>query len=258
MSSVGSMQQRFDAHEIVLNLWSKNSVGAINFQNPRAIVNSGSLLEVLLATAAMNAAASFPTHCATLPDFLVGLARQLGVRLTDAALITLRQSFSGDEGLRRVTVPRCLFPGIDLPAKFPETVGLVQRVPNHDRYDLLIWIRPGEDGSGDEAPAFIRMEAKDRLAISNSEMAAIAAKLVRRRGEVGVLAVRTCCQYWDGDGRSDSNRRELIDALGAQEAQCVGGIYFVGSGGELSTLRVGDQPGRLVVIKVPEESLQLR
>ena len=255
--NTASIEQKFDAHEIVLNLWSKNSVGAVNFQNPRAIVNSGSLLEILLATAAMNAAASFTTHCARLPEFLVGLIRQLGVRMADAVSDALRQSFSADKALLRVRVPRCLFPGVELPDDFSETIGLVQRVANRDRYDLLIRVRFGEAGGGDEPPAFIRLEAKDRLAIGNQEMAAIAGKLVRGHGEVGVLAVRNCCGYWDGDGRSDTNRRELAEALRAQPAQSVGEIYFVGCDGELSILRVGDQLGRMVVVKVPETSLRM-
>ena len=258
--SIGRKQSllfQYEAHEVALHMWSRNSISTINFHNPSAIVNSGSFLQVLLVAATMNAAALFSSYRAEIPEFVVALLKQLGICPGEPNTGALLASLSKDGALQGIQVPRCLFPGAEMPMRCSGTVGLVQRVANSDRYDLLVRIHFGESFD-DETPGFIRMEAIDRLAVSNKEMASIASKLVRGIGEIGIVVVRTCCQYWDEDPLVDSNKQALLAALQSQEnAQFLGKIYFLGCRGELSILNVGDQRGRLVVIKVPERSLRL-
>ena len=247
----GSTRISYDACKVVLHLWSSNSVGAINYQNPRARVNTGSFMEAMLAAAAFNAATRFVSYCGSLDHYLLGIIRELGISSSDIDLRYVQNIFSEDQAFSGVLVPRCLFPGDRLPAKFPGTIGLIQRAANKDQCDLLVRrLRRKVDG----AEVSVCMEAKDSSELTNAEMATIASKLVQKEGDVGLVIVRTCCGYWKDDRAVEYNRRQLLAEM--ENNKLVGKIYFVNDSGELSVLEVSDQRGRMVVIKVPESSLR--
>ena len=246
----------FSAHEVVQQLWSHNCFGAVNYQNPAAVVNSGCLLEILLVAAASNAAAQFNSYSAKVSEFLFGLITQLGISVSQESLLFITTEFSADETLKKVNIPRCLFPGHTLPAVFSNTIGLLHRVPNKDKYDLLLHIAFGQVVNC-EAVRFIRLEAKDRLTVSNFDIAQIATKLVRETGEVGILVVSNCCGYWAQDRMFDYNRIELLGLLNKQGAQHLGKIYFISHLGDMSVLQVSERPGRLILIRVPANALHL-
>ncbi len=251
LNAKDSIEYQFNACEVMKRLWCSNSAGMVSFQNPSAIINSGSFLEVLLAAAVFNAATTFPGSSGSLPKFFIAFLKQLGIVVTDYCADTISKSFCDDPSLNEVMVPRCLFPGEQLPGDFTGLIGLVQRKRNMDKYDLEVKHLFRADGEP-LTINFLRLKAKSVLNTGNAKVAKVARKIVRQHGELGVLVLLNCCDYWN----THTNTLELSLLLkDASAAPChVGKIYFVSDKGDLSFLIIGDQPGRLLLVKIPKES----
>jgi hypothetical protein len=72
-------------------------------------------------------------------------------------------------------------------------------------------------------------------------------------GEVVVLVLLNCCDYWR---KSGINKLELSRLLSDKQFEpChIGKIYFVNDTGGISMLDIGDQLGRLLVVTLPKQS----
>jgi hypothetical protein len=236
-------------HELVLPCWNGNSAGLMNFQDPRAVTNSGCLLEVLVTAAVKNAAANSiggGTMC-TVPEFILNLMSELGT-----LKIPTVADFNSDEVLRSIRIPTFLLltkqsHGSEF-TSMSGILGVAERQTNRDEFDLLVM------GVGSGAGGSIRLGAKDRAEFGNGEMAKAASKLFRDGNKVGVIVVRNCCRYWDEGGLGDSDRAALKGLLGMIRG--IGTAYLFSREGLARMIHVSDaRPGRLILIQVPEKSL---
>ena len=245
--------ESFGTHEVLLSCWRRNSAGLVNFQNPRAISNSGSLLEVLLAAGVKNAAAR-SAECridCNAVEFLAKLISELGLRAVSSMPISMKQ----DATLMEIRVPRIIVPAQESQcqqfAELGGILGIAERKQNKDEFDLLVKCIGSNNGSS------IRLEAKDREEFNTGEMAIAASKLFRNGSRVGIMVVRNCCQYWGSSARNVENRRKLEALL--RRIRGLGKAYLLSKSVALEEISVSchaADTGRLVVIQVPETSLR--
>jgi hypothetical protein len=125
----------YRAFELVLSSWRSNSAGMINFQNPTAVTNSGSLLEVLVTAAVKNAAAKTRVGLnLTATKFITNLMDELGVSARATKV------FDGDKTLSAIRIlPMLLFTKachLNQFAGMNDILGVAERQQDRDQFDL--------------------------------------------------------------------------------------------------------------------------
>jgi hypothetical protein len=249
----------FRAHQLIPKLWNGNIAGSINCQNPKAVINTGSLLEVLVAAAVPNAAARaserriYPEFCSA-ADFLVELTAELG--LTDSRL-QVNQDFLRDRFLSSLRIPKFIFPGnsdLLFQGKYREcfegNVGILERQQYADRSDLVIKTSSG---------ILLQLELKDRDKFTTKEILEASEKLYLREAMVGVLVVRGCPRYWGKGTSKEKNRQILIEGLKLISRTKLCAAYLVSSSGAVQYLQIRKRTQnmkRLILIQVPAFALQ--
>ena len=245
----------FRTYEVLLSCWRSNSAGLINFQNPSAVGNSGSLLEVLLAAGVKNAAARKAEggiDCSAV-KFLAGLMSELGL----GSVSETPDEIEEDATLNEIHVPRIIVPAQESQCQqfaahgLGSILGIAEGKQNKDDFDLLVKGIDSAKGSS------IRLEAKDRGSFNTGELASSAAKLFRNGNRVGIIVVRNCCQYWGDNSRNITNRNTLKELL--VMIRGLGKAYLFSSALAFVEILVSSRAtdkGRLVVIQVPETSLR--
>ena len=234
----------FRACEVVLPLWKSDSAGFVSFQNPNAARSSGCLLEVLLAVSVSNAAAKIPAKAvnSTLVNFIQNLTMELGVANCEGMQVTF--DLSSDNDLKSILIPKFIFPGGTNNQQLKSLLGCIKRQRNIDEFDLLLEFEHHR----------VRFEAKDREKFSTPELCQAVAKLMSRKNNIGVLVVRRCCQYWSGHTKAQ-NLNKLKEVLSCLKH--LGIVYLISSEGEVEFLPITQgQPGRAIVIQVPDSSVR--
>jgi hypothetical protein len=243
-------ESAFRAYEVVSPSWRSNAAGLVNFQNPRAVVNSGSLLEVLTSAAVSNAAGRARIEHDFL-SFIAEFGEELGLKFFRT------KQFTDDPILTKLVVPKFIFPGTHLllsKSRYLRNLGGVlgtaERQANNEGFDLLV------QAIGSSPADSIRFEAKDREQFGTSELIEAAVKIMRGASNVGVLVVRNCNLYW-GNRKVNINNREVL-ALNLAFISNLGKAYLVSSFGDVVTLVINEDSraaGRLILLQVPESSL---
>ena len=164
------------AHQVVAPMWRSHSAGMVNFQNPNAVVNPGSCLEVALVLSVFNAASVSGTILVGIIDFLEEFVSQLGITLTDGR--TVKDMMGNDIAFQGVFIPRCLVPGNTLPEGISDFVGVLTRMNNNDEFDVILKNVQG-------SYRCISFEAKDRDAFSTKD-----------NGQSGLQAVVGWISVW--------------------------------------------------------------
>ena len=233
------------AHQVVAPMWRSHSAGMVNFQNPNAVVNPGSCLEVALVLSVFNAASVSGTILVGIIDFLEEFVSQLGITLTDGR--TVKDMMGNDIAFQGVFIPRCLVPGNTLPEGISDFVGVLTRMNNNDEFDVILKNVQG-------SYRCISFEAKDRDAFSTKDMVKVAYKLLWAGSQFGVLVLRGCCNYWEKNlphDRSQKNIRFLRDLLKLLPDQVVDTVYLLSANGKWRIISHGKGIGRLFVIQIP-------
>ena len=185
--AVGSAPFNFRAYQLVLPSWTGYVAGLVNFQNPRAVVNTGSLLEVLMKAAVSSAAG---TASVSVPRgfefFIVEFGAELGVE-------TRWQYFASDQILSKITIPKFIFPGkYHLLSKneylkgLDGILGTVERRHNSEGFSLIL------QAIGSSPADSVRFEARDQDEFRTSDLVDSARRLMEGSSNVGVLVLRRC------------------------------------------------------------------
>ena len=146
----------------------------------------------------------------------------------------------------RFTVPRFLFPGMEISCDAGSLIGSVKRMKNKDQFDVRIKLPARLDD--------ISLEVKDQEIFSNKDLWTVATKLFSAVDQrIGLLIVRKCCNYWGPDfgNRRPSKNIERVKAFLSQlHGQKVGAVFFIKSDGNLSRHELGTGARRLILIQV--------
>jgi hypothetical protein len=241
----------YTAYDVVAALWKRNSFGYSNVQNDVAPINTGSFLEVLTVLSIINAGAVSDLDSIQLPHYLCELVRQLGVNPCQCHASSL---LLNDSALSGLYVPRLLFPG-DESLRLPFTgYGTVHRAVNRDQYDVLLAGVTGRNDFGISVQ-FIRCEAKFRERFYMKQVIEAACKVVQCEGDIGVIVVKQCCQFWYEDGaRTRIVRANLLNLTAGLRPGHVGRVYLVSLRGTLQAQTIDDaKSGRLFLIQAAPE-----
>ena len=196
--------------------------------------------------AGCNAAGKHSEDRMPFPEFLVGLAAQLGIPGIDQTFCMLLKD---DSKLNQLSVPRYIFPGESTPSGLSGRIGLITRKPNVDEFDLEI---SGIQGPGKSKRNNLRIEAKQRLKLSNHEFSNAASKLVLEPSDVGILVSKSSCGYWSDDLYQDRNYESLRTLLKGS----IGTAYFVKSSGSFSKVIFSpNKISRMILLQIPDSSL---
>ena len=153
------------------------------------------------------------------------------------------RSFASDSTLIRIVLPKFIFPGEIRNEKLNGLIASAERQQNRDEFDFLLKYMTER----------IKFAAKDQEEFHTAELCQAAAKLMAEKNIIGVLVVRRCCQY-----RSGETVRNL-DAI-QKILTCIrhlGVVYLISCQGMVEELVVAaGQPGRLVLIQVPDASVR--
>jgi DNA polymerase III delta prime subunit len=240
----------YPACEVVLALWRGNAAGLVNHQKTSAILNTGSLMEVLLAAAIPNAAAnSTAKECEAgfdaipFTSYIRQFCRELGIRNHKRKQRPFR-FFPKD-----VMLPRIIIPGRAILSMLSNTVGCLSRQPNKDGFDLLLQI-PGTSGNVTK----IRFEAKSREKLSTADTAIAAAKLIESDCDIGVLVLSNCCQFWGEKAHNKRKRKDLATCFSCL-SPLVGAATLIDGDGAVEEISIQPDAGCVVIIKVPGAAL---
>ncbi len=229
----GPCFHRFNASEVCLSAWKWHAAGLINFQNLRANINPGSLLEVITTASICNAAALNAGDGIT--EFMVRFAVELGICFAANTKKLFLKQMSQDNAFE---IPSCVFPGTALPSDMGETIGIVKRVENQDQFDLELILPCNKK---------VRFEVKDRKQLSSRHIWTVASKLFATNEQFGALVVQDCCNYWGSDtarDRPSMNRDRIKSFFRNKKTKFVSRIYFVRSDGELCTIDLPEPRGQ--------------
>jgi hypothetical protein len=200
-------------YHLMRSFWRWGSAGQLNFQNQDAIINTGSCLEVAVALSICNAASRCQSQQSSVVQFLEKFMEELGIidfPIAELGVVKL---------LMQSVVPRMMFPCDKVPAYLARYAGCVRRVPNKDKYDVVM--------TGLNAFR-IRFEAKDRKKFSTTKLLFAGEKLfVDEADFLGVLVVRQCCDYWKKGGSENSNIARLITYFAGSNIKKIKHIVFV-------------------------------
>jgi len=249
--TVASAYCVFRAHELVLSSWKSNAAGLLNFQNPK-IINSGSLLEVLMSAAVSNAAGRASATHGFVP-FLREFGAELGIPLTRVGSI-----FANDQILSEIQVPKFIFPGQNrLLSKnrylvsLKGVLGTAERQENDNGFDLVM------QAIGSSPTDSVRFEAKDQNKFGTDDLIDATRKLLRGTSNVGVLVLRGCNLYWGSDEVNINNRKTLQEGL--KLIPKLGKVYLILGSGFVELLSIHEHAsatGRLILFQVPESSVR--
>ncbi len=242
----------FCAHQLLLSTWSSKAAGLVNFQNPRAVINSGSFLEVLMSIAISNAAGrASGTH--GFDSFMREFGKELGL-----IEIIQTKKIARDKILSKLSIPKFIFPGQNQLlsndrhlGRLNGLLGTAERQANVEGFDLLV------QAIGSSSADSIRFEAKDRDEFRTGDLIDAARKLMRGDSNVGVLVLRECNLYWGKEEVNINNRETLQKSL--KSIPKLGKAYLISSSGVvvvLSIHRRAEATGRLILLQVPESSLR--
>ena len=246
----------YRSYDVVKALWSSNSAGLVNFQNPCAVINTGSLMEVLVAVAIPNAAA-----CATWSSedghkrshflfFICQFCSELG--LPGPNILSQLRKYNKDL-LNEIMIPRIVLPGESILHLLSRTVASLSRMPNYDKFDLLLQIPDSAAGV-----IKVRFEAKLRENFSTPETALAGGKLVNDEVKVGVLVLSNCCQFWGEKRHNEKKRADLKKCILSSRNGRIGTVFLINCEGAVAIESIDSKDGMLFVIQVPEASLHQR
>ncbi len=237
----------FRAHELVLTSWRSNAVGLVNFQNPRAVVNTRSLMEVLMSAAVSNAAGR-GERAHGFVSFIGAFGEELGIPYIPTA------KFADDPIISNIVVPKFIFPGPNhLLSKnrylgsLDGILGTAERQVDDEGIDLLV------QAIGSSLADSVRYEAKDGLVFGTVDVVEAVSKLMRGTSNVGVLVLRRCNLYWGDESLNAKNRH--TPQRGLELISKIGKAYLISSSGEVETLVIhknASSSGRLILLQVPE------
>ena len=245
----------YRTHQVLLPVWRSNSAGLVNFQNPSAIANSNSFLEILVAAAVPNAAAkanqvsyAHRGKC-TGVGFFQELAQELGININRLSNFA---DFMFDNTLSSICVPEYIFPGkermllnaIQSPS-LRVLLGVVERQAASEKCDLLL------KSLGSSPAETIAIDAKDRVRLNAADVKIATEKLFQDGRHVGVLVVRNCNSYWGNGPRDEMNRLTLKEDL--QGIPNLGKAFLISRLGKVMTVTICDGlPGRLILLQLSD------
>ncbi len=240
----------YRAFEVVKAMWRSHSAGMVNYQNPSAILNTGTLMEVLVAAAVPNAAAAAENSVILrrFPSYICKLCKELG---TPAHNLEIHMDSPGYPKLKAISIPRIILPCQTILPILTQTVGCLSRQPNKYRFDLLLRVPSAVGGNVTK----ISLGAKVREKLSVSEIALAARTLLYKDCEVGVLVLSHCCQFWGETAHNVRKRADLKKCLTSALGRTIGVVFLLKCDGSLATINIDACDGYLFIIQVPEASL---
>jgi hypothetical protein len=211
-------------------------------------LNTGSLMEVLVASAVPNAAAAADSAVQlNLSSYICKLCEELGTSALALGILLDRDYLQ----LKEILIPRIILPCQRILPILTGAVGCVSRQPNINRFDLLLQI-PSAVG---EKETKIRIEAKMMEKFSVPEIALAARMLVFKDCKVGVLVLSHCCQFWGQNRHNTRKRADLKKCLSAALGNSIGVVFLLKFDGTLEIVKFDERSGYLFIIQVPEASL---
>ncbi len=152
----GPCTQQFEAYEVCLSAWKWKAADLIKFQNPSVKLFPDSLLQInttalIWNAAALNAGSEFAA-------FMIHFAQEMGIAFSGKKKDNFMHQMASDD----LEIPACVmvFTGEALPVEMGNTVGILKRVKNPDKFELDLILPSG--------PKF-RVEVKDRKQIGSKK-----------------------------------------------------------------------------------------
>ena len=155
--------------------------------------------------------------------------------------------------LNEIMIPRIVLPGESILHLLSRTVASLSRMPNYDKFDLLLQIPDSAAGV-----IKVRFEAKLRENFSTPETALAGGKLVNDEVKVGVLVLSNCCQFWGEKRHNEKKRADLKKCILSSRNGRIGTVFLINCEGAVAIESIDSKDGMLFVIQVPEASLHQR
>jgi hypothetical protein len=170
----------FTGMRLLTALWKSNAFGVFNFQNLQAPINTGSMVEVLVALSVMNAAAiSVDPECSFL-DFFSRFLSQLGIFCFNSP------EMANDEAFRGVRIPRYVFPGTFSDCSVSGKIGIYERSADAENIDATLYYVQGADGEQQKVQK-IFIEAKQRKSLPVLQVVEVIKKILKNENSIGIM-----------------------------------------------------------------------
>ena len=230
------------AYEVIPSFWSSHSAGMINHQIPRAAVNPGSLLKILLVAACCNAASVHVQPSIPLSTYFSEIAAQLGLPVNPQ----VREALIREGRFQAVSVPRFIFPGTELPTQWNGLIGLATCRRNLEKFDLRLALMNSLE---------VKCEAKERCDLSTNSLGKAARKLITGSCSIGLLVVGGCCNYWTSGAQLTKNLANIQSVMRLFPKRRLGKVILISESCQVRVESFGSGEGRLVVMQVPGDVL---
>jgi hypothetical protein len=174
----------FTGMRLVTALWKSNKFGAFNFQNLQAPINTGSMVEVLVALSVMNAAAiSVDPECSFL-DFFSRFLSQLGISGVNPS------QMANDKAFQDVRIPRYVFPGTFSDCSVSGKIGIYERSANAENIDATLYYVQGANGKQPKVQKIL-IEAKQKKSLPALKVVEVIKKLLKEENSIGIMVTST-------------------------------------------------------------------
>jgi hypothetical protein len=228
----------FTSMTLTRSFWKPNSIGGLNFQNPKAIINTGARLKVAVTLAIMNAAAVSQESSMHLSLYLRNFLLQLNIQHDKIKQMMLDKAWVG------LYIPRLIFPVIGFQTLNIPGIGILQRTTSKHGMDAILHNVSGRNRLG-ESVKQLNFEMKDRKrALTTTKIVEIVQKLIIEPGGIAICCARKCPLFWTQSAVRTKLWRKL-------EGTDVGVVYLINSyGAEICHTLNSDRKGRFILVEV--------
>ena len=252
--------QAMTSLQIVTAYWESNALGPINFQNPQVPINTGAMLEILVALSVMNAAAISQDR--DFFTFFDQLLSQLDIQCSSSTFLEIRK----DKAFEGIQIPRYIFPGTASDWRLNK-IGILERTANSANIDAILHGVEGENALGTKVQK-ICFEAKQRKSLDATDVMTVIKKILKKDGDIGIMfSSNTSSFELTADGAPNRPLANLRDSLSGQKTPStetawskmesnLGVGYFVtvdhlSRGGILPFTFNEEKKGRFILINLP-------
>ncbi len=249
------------AIEVIRAFWESHVFGVFNFQNLRAPINTGAMVEVLVALSVMNAAVSEST-ASDFFDFFKRFLSQLGFERSE-----LSKEMLADKAFLGLRIPQYVFPGTGSDCCISEKIGILERTADADNIDATLHGLQGINGLEKKVDK-IHFEAKHRKSLYAAKVMEVIKRILKDEDSIGIMVASKSSKFEVADGRLSEALVHLQGLLNgtlqlkhpskwSQIESKLGVGYFVnvnenGAGVVSSCIFDASKNGRFILITLPD------